>query len=162
MKYLFFALLIFASLTAKAQIGYKQVLVSGGLSAFNTKVFSVQLEGAGTRKIHIGIMFETLLYSDNKNLHFSVSSNKTFQSVGFYLKGDVHTAKNFSATWFVGGAAGTDTHNLIFYPVGGLEQGWFIHPKTQLFISENMLYLRNVDLKYLMQPTLQAGFKWAL
>ena len=162
MKYLLFAFLIFESLAAKSQSGYRQLLVSGGLSASNSKLFSIQVEGAGIHKIHAGILFQTLCYSKNENLHISRRWNKTFESAGFYLKGDMYTAKNFCATWFIGGAAGTDTHDIIFYPVGGFEQGWFIHPKTQLFISENVLYLRNIDLKNLWQPNLQAGFKYAL
>lgn len=162
MKQFLLALLILGGLTTNAQIGYRQLQISGGLSASNSKIFSVQLERAGTRRIHAGMLFQTLLYSKHKPLHFSIPWNMTFQSIGAYIKSNVYTAKNFCATWFVGGAAGTDTHVVIVYPFGGFEQGWYIRPKTQIFISEGVLYLRNVDLKNLWQPNLQVGFKSAL
>lgn len=159
MKQLFFIWATLAVLTTNAQKGYRQLQVSGGLSAFNSKIFSIQLESAGTHKIHAGMMFQTLWYSPNKNLHFSIRDSRVFEAVGLYLKKDLYCAKNFCATVYLGGAIGTNTHDVILYPVGGLEQGWFICPKTQLFISENLLYIRHIDLANTMQPILQMGVK---
>jgi hypothetical protein len=162
MKQLLFMWATIAMLTTNAQTGYRQLQVSGGLSAFNSRIFSIQLESAGTHKIHAGMMFQALWYSPNKNLHFPIHDSRLFESVGLYLKKDIYTAKNFCATVYLGGAIGTDTHNIILYPMGGLEQGWFIRPKTQLFISENLLYLRNIDLANNLQPILQMGIKCLL
>ncbi len=162
MKYLLIIICFHFVMPAHSQIGYKQLLLSGGLSLSNSKLFTVQYEGAGAHKIHAGVLLQTMWYNNNKYGHFSMKSGTTYASVGIYLKGDMHTAKNFTATWHLGGACGTNTHETIVYPFGGLEQGWFMYPKTQLFISENVLYIFNTTLTNEWQPSIGAGLKFSL
>lgn len=160
MKHFLFAWAVLAVFTIKAQTGYRQLQVSGGLSTSGSTIFSIQLERAGTPKIHLGLLFQALSHSPGKNSHLPTQDSMLFGSAGLYLKKDMYCAKNFCATIYLGGAIGTNTHDIIFYPVGGLEQGWFIYPKTQLFISENLLYLRHTGLANTLQPTLQVGIKY--
>lgn len=162
MKYLLIIICFHFVTLAHSQTGYKQLLLSGGISLSNSKLFTVQYEGAGVHKIHTGVLLQTMWYSNNKYGHFSMRSSTTYESLGVYLKGDMHTSKNFSAIWYLGGACGTNTHEIIVYPFGGLEQGWFMCPKTQLFISENVLYILNTTLTNKWQPYIGAGLKFSL
>jgi len=99
MRYLLIIICFHFVTLAHSQIGYKQLLLSGGLSLSNSKLFTVQYEGAGVHKIHAGVLLQTIWYSNNKYGHFSIRSSATYESVGVYLKGDMHTSTNFAATW---------------------------------------------------------------
>ncbi len=162
MKYLLSLICFHFAALAHSQIGYKQLLVSGGLSLSDSKLFSLQYEGAGVHKIHAGVLLQTIGFSKNKDIHVSTQINTTYESVGLYLTGNMCTAKNFSATWHLGGACGTNTHEVVIYPFGGLQQGWFAYPKMQLFISENLIYLLNSSNTNQCQPYIGAGVAFSL
>jgi len=162
MKYLLIITCFLFVTLAHGQIGYKQLLLSGGLSLSNSKLLTVQYEGAGVHKIHAGVLLQTIWYSNDENAHYSLKSNTIYGAAGLYLKGDMHTSKNFSATWHLGGACGTNTHEVIIYPFGGLDQGWYICPKTQLFVSENVIYVVISSIMNTWKPYIGAGLKFSL
>lgn len=157
-----FSLLILAVLTViiiQAQTGYQQLQVSGGVSASNASLVSIQFERANTHKIHLGLLIQALSYKPGKFQHYPIRDSARFISAGLYLKKDMYSTKNFCSSIYLGGAIGTNTHNLIFYPLGGLEQGLFVCPKIQLFISESAFYLRSSNVSETFQPVLQMGIK---
>src|SRR4051794_22136015 len=147
---------------ASAQLGFKSLGLSGGLSTANSKLFTLSYQGAGEKKLHLGILLQGLLYSDYDHHRYSWSSQKTYVSAGLFGSYTLVSTRNFMQSFKFGAAAGSDNSRFVWYPFTGFEQDFFIAPKTQFFIGEQVLYLFVKENAYQWQPSLQLGLKFSL
>lgn len=153
---LFLLALVFFS---NAQTGYKTISVSTGLSSTNSKYLSLTLEHTDNKRLHAGVLFQTLFYSNYNPKKIDLTCNETYHGVGLFLSSNLSNSRNYYTQLYLGGTVATNFSNLIYYPFLGLSQCQFIYPKLQFFISERVSYLINVPDRQNWQPALFGGFK---
>ena len=58
----------------QAQTGFTNYSFSTGWSTSNSKLIDFSIEGAGNKKIHAGLLIETIFYNNNPS-KFSIASS---------------------------------------------------------------------------------------
>jgi len=158
MKYIIF-FLIFSGILNPSFAQKKTVGVATGLSVFNSKSVSFHYETRLKGKNYFGIFAESFFYTDRK-WPLTLRSDETHYYVGLYYKPLLSSSRNFSHHVLIGGAVGTSGKKFPYYPFAGLEQNFYIAPKSIFFIGEELKYL--FPLKNKWQPFLKVGFKFSL
>jgi hypothetical protein len=120
------------------------------------------LENSNNKKIHTGLMYQALFYSNFDPKKIDLKSGETYHSLGFFLSSVLSSSRNHDAQFYFGGAVGTNFSRLIYYPFIGLSQSAFVSPKVQLFLSERVSYLINLTDAQNWQPALSGGLKFLL
>ncbi|HAO05666.1 MAG TPA: hypothetical protein DCQ50_01520 [Chryseobacterium sp.] len=158
MKYIIFFFILTGILNASfAQ--KKTFRVATGMSVFNSKLISLHFETRIKSKNYFGIFAETFFYADRTwplNLH----SDEKHYYAGLYYKPLIGSSRNFSHHVLIGGVVGTSGKKFLYYPFAGLEQDFYIAPKSIFFIGEELKYL--FPLKNKWQPFIKTGLKFSL
>lgn len=160
MKNLFLLLLLIISneiLLAQTG-GYKTLTIATGMSITDSRYITVMLENDGDKRIHTGIVYEALFYSKYKNKRIDFGNTTAYNGLGFYLSSSLSNSRNYDAQFYFGGVASTNFSKVIYYPFLGLSQSFFLSSKLQLFISERISYLMNLNEEN-WQPAILGGIK---
>jgi hypothetical protein len=142
-----------------AQSGFTCYGLSNGISSNNSKLISFTIEGSGNKKIHAGVMVESLFYASDIS-KYSIAGSKAYLSAGLFLKTNITNTRNFNQQLFLGGNIGTDNKNTIWYPQVGLEQNFFCSSHIQLFTTQKCLYIFGITGNN-WQPILSIGIRYS-
>ncbi len=150
---------------AEGQNGYTAITISTGMSAFNSKYFTVTIQNSNSKKIQGGIILEALLYADfpNSKYNYGAVSGKTYYAAGYYLTSILKTSRNYSSNILYGVALASNSTNIIIYPFASLVQQFNLNANRIFFISEKIQYLipyQFTGITQHWQPSLNAGFKF--
>ena len=153
----FLGLVLFIQLNA--QSGFANYGLSTGISSNNSKLLSFTIEGSGNKKIHAGVMVESLFYASDIS-KTSLAGSKAYLSAGLFLKTKITDTRNFNQQFFFGGNIGTDNKNTIWYPQLGLELNFFCSSHIQLFTTQKCLYIFGITGNN-WQPVLSSGIRYS-
>src|SRR5690625_3541420 len=165
MKKITLLVLILAAATgyATAQRGFHALSVSTGVSYFNSKYITLELEKQNPKKLNLGFLVQGIFYNKTETKTINFKSDNTYLAAGMYVSLFTNKSRNFSQTVKLGGAIGTDNDNLLWFPFLSLRQCFYISNKIQLITSEGFQYL--FDHPYInkpWQPTFQIGLQLQL
>ena len=150
---------------AEGQNGYTALSISTGMSAFNSKYFTITIQNSNSKKIQGGIILEALLYDDfsNSKYNYTAVPGKRYYAVGYYLTSILNTSRNYSSNILYGAALASNSTTVIIYPFASLVQQFNLNANRMFFISEKIQYLipyQFTGITQHWQPSLNAGFKF--
>lgn len=154
-----FVILLLTTLTSSLYAQRKTVGVATGLSAFNSKSVALNYEVRLKNRNYLGFSVEPFFYVDQK-WPLTLRSDKAHYYAGLYYKPLISSFRNFSHHVLIGAAVGTSSKKFLYYPFAGLEQNFYIAPKSIFFLGEELKYLFPMQNKW--QPFIKAGLKFSL
>lgn len=154
-------LFLFISVCAFGQNGYNTFGLSGGLSANNSKMISLQYETSKKGNFALGIIAERTYYAYDKR-PISIYADEIINAGGLFLKWRLHSTRNFNTGIYFGGAIGSLNGKFAWYPFLGLQQNIFISSSLILFTQERLTYLTKVPKDNNWQPAVSIGLKFKL
>jgi hypothetical protein len=155
MKQLFIALFTLNCCVAHAQQGYTGVSLSAGISTNYATFASLVFQKENVKKINLAYSLEAIRYSDN-TAKYDFKSGVSYWSAGLLFSAKLSSNRNFGTSIFLGGMAGTNNSEFIWYPVVGTEQTLNLSPKFSLLFRERAAYIFNLP-QLNWQATFQIG-----
>lgn len=144
--------------------GYTHIYAGVGTSLTSpSKVINVNIETSSPKALKFGVNLEQTFYSSKKGWKNDFfDTEQKMITAGIYGKLSLSSSRNFAMNFSIGGNAGSDSKEFIYYPKIGLEECFWLSPNLQFVLSQNAAYLFNSQFTYKWLPTLNIGLKFGL